>query len=417
MITATNAEYFSMSNYPNFLLVGQASHGNRGNEAIVRGTMRILRAEFGDDLHADMGVRCSPADLKKELPIEEPGIHVFSHFNHSHHFSPKWWALKANRFLATKIQPHTWDLKPYLSKARVALEVGGDCYSLDYGRPDIHVEIDRYLLSKDVPLVIWGASVGPFDLDPEYEPYILDHLRSVSGIFVREDRSRDYLASHGIVGNVFRMSDPAFVMQPIEPSPEKLGFVIPEGAIGLNLSPLAGKFRTSDGGKNWTEACVDIARAVAGMGRPLILVPHVARSGGDDDYHLLGQVRDHLAAESILAFILPGTLNAAEKKWVISKCAAFAGARTHATIAALSMCVPTLSIAYSVKAWGINEDIFGHTNHVIPVADLEGGLLRERLEALLVEGDAVRQVLDERIPVIQRQAYAAGPLLRGLCRQ
>jgi colanic acid/amylovoran biosynthesis protein len=50
----------------------------------------------------------------------------------------------------------------------------------------------------------------------------------------------------------------------------------------------------------------------------------------------------------------------------------FVGARTHATIAAYSSCVPTLVVGYSVKARGIARDIFGsEENMVIPVQSLE----------------------------------------------
>jgi hypothetical protein len=48
---------------------------------------------------------------------------------------------------------------------------------------------------------------------------------------------------------------------------------------------------------------------------------------------------------------------------------------------------------------------------------LDGGVLRERMQALLVEADSVRSTLEASLPAIQRQAYEAGPRLRQLCRQ
>ena len=50
----------------------------------------------------------------------------------------------------------------------------------------------------------------------------------------------------------------------------------------------------------------------------------------------------------------------------------FIGARTHATIAAYSTCVPTLVIGYSVKSRGIAKDIFG-TDYglVVPVFEID----------------------------------------------
>ena len=60
--------------------------------------------------------------------------------------------------------------------------------------------------------------------------------------------------------------------------------------------------------------------------------------------------------------------NCMELKGYIARCRMFIGARTHATIAAYSSCVPTLVLGYSVKSKGIARDIFGtEENYVIPV--------------------------------------------------
>ena len=66
--------------------------------------------------------------------------------------------------------------------------------------------------------------------------------------------------------------------------------------------------------------------------------------------------------------------NAAELKFIISKCVFFIGARTHSTIAAYSSQVPTLVLGYSVKSIGIATDIFGtEEGYVVEAKDLESG--------------------------------------------
>ena len=60
--------------------------------------------------------------------------------------------------------------------------------------------------------------------------------------------------------------------------------------------------------------------------------------------------------------------NCMELKGYIARCRFFIGARTHATIAAYSSCVPTLVVGYSVKSKGIATDLFGtDEKYVIPV--------------------------------------------------
>ncbi len=99
-----------------------------------------------------------------------------------------------------------------------------------------------------------------------------------------------------------------------------------------------------------------------------------------------------------------------ELKGYIERCSLFVGARTHATIAAYSSCVPTLVVGYSVKARGIAKDLFGTEEHyVIPVQSL-----REKED--LVKGfrwlqNHQRQIQDRLIhlmPEYQKQALLAG---------
>jgi colanic acid/amylovoran biosynthesis protein len=97
-------------------------------------------------------------------------------------------------------------------------------------------------------------------------------------------------------------------------------------------------------------------------------------------------------------YLVSPEYNAAETKWIISQMALFAGARTHSTIAALSSGVPTLSFAYSIKAQGINRDIFGHTNYCMEPTDLDAKAVASRITSMLDESAAIRRDLAGRTP-------------------
>jgi colanic acid/amylovoran biosynthesis protein len=60
----------------------------------------------------------------------------------------------------------------------------------------------------------------------------------------------------------------------------------------------------------------------------------------------------------------------------------FAGARTHATLASISTYVPTLSFAYSLKAVGINRDIFGHESYCLSPNDLNPSVVIKKIESM-----------------------------------
>jgi polysaccharide pyruvyl transferase WcaK-like protein len=402
-----------------FLFVGNGSYENRGCEAIVRGTMEILRHEFGEPLQVSAGVFAEKAEIQKQNVKEiDPAILSHSISGVGPRLSLKWWAGQANNRLGARFEPQHWGMKSLIQNARAALEVGGDNYSLDYGRPKNFMAMDRFLQKQGLPVVLWGASVGPFDKDLEFAPRMFDHLRSLSAIFVRETASLEYLRSNGVSDNVHLVADPAFVMKAVKPPNSKFSFSLHQGTIGINLSPLVARFRDSSKSATalteWLDYCCNLIKAAATLKRPILLIPHVGSADPDnDDFSFLGSLCKVVAPEvGVPVNVLPRGLSAAELKWIIARCEIFAGARTHATIAALSSGVPTLSIGYSLKARGLNQDIFGNLNNCISVTDLNATNFTERLKSILGTQENIRTHLADCIPDIKNKALSAGSLLR-----
>lgn len=403
---------------PSFLLVSVGSYRNRGCEAIVRGTMKILRHEFGAKARACAGIVGSREVVTPQIASEvDPAISAFALTPPGGpRWSLRWCATQANQRFGTAFHPHIKDLKREVRSAAAVLEVGGDNYSLEYGKPVYYIAMDRYLKSLAFPVVLWGASIGPFDADPVFARRMFDHLRSLSGIFVRETDSLNYLRDNGVSENVHLAADPAFVMDPVEPPAKKIGFALPDNAIGINLSPMVAFHRgqrPADVDLNeWLTFCVDLVKAAAALKRPILLVPHVGSPDpGNDDFALL-QAVCKAVADNVSVQVLPHALSAAELKWIIARCAVFAGARTHSTIAALSSHVPTLSISYSMKAKGITRDVYGHLDQCIHVSELTKENFTEGLRVLIAGEPAIRAHLRSRIPEIQARALAAGAMLR-----
>ena len=108
--------------------------------------------------------------------------------------------------------------------------------------------------------------------------------------------------------------------------------------------------------------------------------------------------------------------NAEELKGYIARCRFFIAARTHASIAAYSSCVPTLVVGYSVKARGIAHDLFGtYDNYVIPVQSLANdNHLTNAFEWIQQNEQQIRQHLTEFIPRYSNQTYNANKILESL---
>jgi len=407
------------SNEPHFLLVGNGSYQNRGCEAIVRGTVEILRHEFGESFKAPAGIYAEHAIVQEQNDQEsDPAVESFPLHGVGPRWSLSWWAAQADKRLGTSFLPAAWDLRKASRRVTAALQVGGDNYSLDYGKPLSFMEMDRYLMRRGIPVVLWGASVGPFDQEPDFAQQMFAHLRRLDAICVRESESLAYLQRNGVASNVHLVADPAFLMRPKEPDQGKCNMHIPPGTIGINLSPIVGRFRRGDAASSdlgaWLKTCAGLVAALDCLGHPLLLVPHVQSSAmANDDVSFLEALRDKLADRMAVPVMgVPPGLSAAELKWVISRCEVFVGARTHATIAALSTHVPTLSIGYSVKARGINQDLFGHLKYCVAVGDLNKDLLLKMANLLLDERETIRAQLAEAVPIMQARAMEAGPLLR-----
>jgi polysaccharide pyruvyl transferase WcaK-like protein len=107
-------------------------------------------------------------------------------------------------------------------------------------------------------LVLWGASVGPFDALPEYKPYMINHLQRIPGIFARESVTEEYLKRNNIVSNVYVVADPAFLLDSKEPRDTNGNITIEEDAIGINFSPLMAKYVCEGDIKLWEKIAADI---------------------------------------------------------------------------------------------------------------------------------------------------------------
>jgi polysaccharide pyruvyl transferase WcaK-like protein len=132
--------------------------------------------------------------------------------------------------------------------------------------------------------------------------------------------------------------------------------------IGVNVSGLLFQnARTARNLFNVRTNYTELVHTVIGvlLTRPetsVLLIPHVYGSGKDSE-------SDVLACEQIFAElrnkypgrigVLRGEYDQNEVRYIIGRCGFFVGSRMHACIAAVSQCIPAVSIAYSDKFLGV----------------------------------------------------------------
>lgn len=243
-----------------------------------------------------------------------------------------------------------------------AISIGGDnyCYSKDFNY--LFFRINKILHKKNIKTVFWGCSIEEKYIDQE----MIEDLKRYNLITVRETITQNNLLEKGINENVRLIPDTAFRLETKEIDYNELDG---KKVIGINISPMIIEYETNKNitYKNYSNL---VKYILDETDYSIALISHVVDSTGGDLrvnrtlYKEFENYKDRI-------FVVP-EMKAENIKYIISKCEIFIGARTHATIAAYSNCIPTLVVGYSVKARGIATDLFGtYENYVVPVQNLQ----------------------------------------------
>lgn len=401
------------------LLTANGTHANLGCEAIEIGTVNILNQAFVNPEFNSIGYRSEDWDYSKSDLLNKVLVEPIDRSNTS--FLSDAWSLSGFRsetksgfrkrlfFKLNKTFPLT-HLTRRFKKADIVLGLGGDNFSLDYGYPKYYLDLLEYSLYADRPFVIWGASIGQNKrLATEDQQKFFRIIKQAKAIFLRESLSYDFLEQKGFT-NLHIMSDPAFTMLPTNPLAP---LSIPNNCIGINFSPLMGRKLFGE------ESFIDeSARLLKGMIQKLCkiepfsfcFVPHVFKNN-NNDFDLLRSIvnSDNFLKDRVT---LIQKYSAPEMKSIIAQMRFFIGARTHSTIAAISSGVPTLSLGYSIKARGINHDIFGHEKYVVSLEDMSVDRLINSFRNVYADEFLIKKRLNEFIPGYAQSAYKAGEVLK-----
>lgn len=397
-----------------FYLTGQNTFSNRGCEAIVRSTVKALNQEFT----APTILVPSNSIAQDQQLWPEHAAHGVQFVPNEHPMLTRLWA-HIQRLPIAFIQQMPWPFglsarfKAHIDSVDVVISTGGDNYSLDYRLPSLLTALDHYAQSQNKLSVLFGASVGPFEKQPHYVPVIQTHLKNFNTLYVRETYTQRYLTQNLNLTNVQKMVDPAFILdsQPIDFQafwPIQAG----QGVIGINISPLIERYTQNNPFSLREETIEFIQFILATTDYAIILVPHVIETHRpkNNDATYMAPIQNafaHNPAHAARVTSVPPYLNAAQLKYIIQHTRFFIGARTHATIAALSSQVPTLSISYSVKAIGINLDIFGTDTLVLPIQQLTQQTLIKKMYWLIDNETQIKQQLSRQIPHLQQGVLQA----------
>ncbi len=382
------------------LFTNHYSCHNRGCEAIVRTTGRTV---------AD-GIDCDAIALPSRSPAHDQAVLADSGLPFAHSERRPGLAERALRRLQTRgvlgsdrrlwplPVPRAW--QHAIAQSDLVISVGGDNYTLDYGIPTATAGIDDCAARHGRPVVLWGASVGPFTERPAYERALAVGLARFALITPRERTTAAYLRDDLGLDAIQPMPDPAFALapEPLEPSPLAESLHSHGAFIGVNLSPLLA--RRAGEGAFARAAGTLLRRLLARADTRVLLIPHVEHppaTGKTGDYAFLRQLIADLdlvpSAAERLHLVSPD-LRAGQYKHIVGYCRCLVSARTHLAIAGYAQGVPTVALGYSRKAGALDHDVYGDAGHHLPA---------ERFSAATVER-AVDSALEARDDLTARAA-------------
>jgi polysaccharide pyruvyl transferase WcaK-like protein len=400
-----------------FYLAGQTNFGNRGCEALTRTVISSLSERFDDasflvpatDPEADAGQWPEMATYRATfVPTNSMPPTI------------KWWnrAIRLAPWIKPLWEP-SYELPNFVIRdiagCDAILMIGGDTISLDYGSGSFFMAagfMDAAARSGYVTMLV-AASISPLK-DPIFERYMVRHLKRYSVITVRETETLAYLHRLGLE-NAVLVTDPAFQLEP-----ETVDWAWPfhqqGNVLGFNISPIIEESWRQEGnsGDLVEESVAFLKKVLAETELSVALIPHVDSLDGspvNSDTSILDSIHTALGRSSPRVALIQRNLNAAQLKYLIGRCRYFMGGRTHATIAAWSQCIPTISFAYSTKAYGLNKDLFGTLDFVLQTP----GISRESLWKMFIEltesENFIRSLLVQRIPEWKRKSLLSANVL------
>lgn len=372
-------------------LCGHTGSENRGCEAILRSTAKLLKdagetAVYAMTFDDAYDKKVNLEDQLVMIPyLRKPlSVRALSLIRRKFFGDGVWGARQSYRSLFRNVKA-----------GDILFNVGGDTYCS--GTPNLSYALNHLAQEHNIPNVFWGCSV---EQQVVTNRQMREDINRYRYIVARESISYSRLKEAVEDKNkVLFACDPAFHLDVMPVS-------LPEGfdagnTVGLNLSPLVITEENNSDSIMLQNVYSLIDHILEETDMSICLIPHVYDpERNTEDIRVLRKIYARYASASRIC-IEERCLSCTQIKYIISQCRFFIGARTHSMIAAYSTHVPALAISYSVKSIGIAQDIWGeHEGYAIPWRTItnKDELWRCFSENLLKNEDKLRSRYAEFMP-------------------
>lgn len=397
----------------NIFIVGADNLASKGVHAMGISTMMILRRFIPD------------ARFTIVSTYPKAGHELYAPYNFN---------LRVVRSKKSKWGKISTMLKEYV-KADMIVDLEGDGFSDEYG---IVASIEHSLAILVAtfmrkPIVLFPTSIGPFNT--KFTRFLARFtLNRVEGVVAREEITKKYLQEIGVKESLIYFTlDTAFIL-PEAPYERVKEIFSKEGIdkggktllIGMNISQLLSyKSKKGEAKHDYIELMAQIADYLAiNLNAMVIFIPHsiylkeaveikgeTKRIEGDDTTAVKEAFKRVKNKDKIIPIVNDYT--AVELKGIIGQCDLFIGARMHANIAALSLGVPTVAIAYSHKAPGIMSMV-GLKEYVCDFRTMDFEELTSMINSMWSNRDGLRKNLISKVEELKQAVWLNGKLAKGV---
>lgn len=305
-------------------------------------------------------------------------------------------------------------LAPETLDARGAIVLGGDDYTADYGylRPIANLLRLRGYAKAGKKVVMCGQTIGPFI--PWLKPVLKMLFMNITEIMAREPLTYEYLCSDMGLRNVSLTADLAFLPLPREDDP--LGVDVSGlGARYFTIVPseLLWKYAQEADREAYLATLAGIAARMLGElpDYRLLVLPHVVTADSNSDRlagrDLIIRLYRQGIDKSRMIFIKDDLLPHQARKLLGGSKFVLTG-RMHAAISAYARGIPTVSLAYSRKYWGVIGEGLGMGRFVVDVRDKSWAEVSDitwrAIDELLRHYDEIRNNIIEKVQEMRNKA-------------
>jgi colanic acid/amylovoran biosynthesis protein len=379
-------------------IVGVTGFRNRGVEALVQ---PIVSSLLNFDPNVIVNIYSWTPDFDQRR-LGDPRVH----FRRVGNFYPTFTRIqRVTQRLGFPCRGQIEGWQALLSSALVIF-TGGDCLSAEYGDTSFsqHLMPLRLAAAAGIPFVLHAQSIGPFGTHNQRRWWNAISSEAAH-ISVRESTTYSYLKDElGFPRDRLSMTaDPAFILE-TDAGAETFGAIMKTGGrtlVGVALSQGIAAWSGIDAMTRLSTWETLLSRMLVDLNCHIALIPHVQETHTDDAV-ICHEIWRRLRFDPNVS-VLAGDFSASEYKGVLSQCDAVVAERMHAGIAALSNCVPTAMVAYSVKARGILDEMVG-ARHAAGKALIEGAdfhspnIVWSQIKRLWDDRHAIAEALKESVP-------------------